>query len=273
MGQALQASQFGFENFFCHSPQDAVCPVGYVYEGSNHFPPSRNGRSLVERYACADFAIYLGLRKWPLPETIEPCTDQYAVLLHWPWPPTGHLADLSVSPQLCEVELERLKHRARDMDKAVLVGIREFLEMPERTPFALPCSTIFLGERLFRSDQRDGLRVDALEELADPVPLKPIHIYEDGKLIFRLRIGNDKLVNSVVQGRTQVVNDLTDLNSPHRVGSSFEFGNDGKFAGVSVEIDRCTIGASIASIEKGVDLAIEQLDLIACPLTLKANPV
>jgi hypothetical protein len=107
-------------------------------------------------------------RKTPAPE--------YGVLLYWPTFADVNRLKGHRFGQRRERRLERLHKRACYMQRAVLIDIGEFLEMPQRALGALPCA-----KGLFRLDRSNGIGVDVKEKFGDAATVEST---------FRQKIGN-----------------------------------------------------------------------------------
>src|SRR4051812_17398108 len=64
---------------------------------------------------------------------------EHGILLYWPSPAYFKSVCRDAAFQRTRAKLKALKLRACDMQRAVLVHIREFMKMPERTLGTLPC--------------------------------------------------------------------------------------------------------------------------------------
>ena len=181
-----------------------------------------------------------------------------------------------ISRKRWKIKLIGVQQRARDMESAVLIDIREFFQMPQRTFAALPCATFGYWKGLLSSNQRDGVATNAIEKLCSPASAKPGLGFEDGELVFtapwgRFTIAQDvKLPDDMVQGRSKIVDDLANTNAPDRIGGSLNVNANGERLRLSVEIDpwnvRCWIG-----IEKSSQIGLQSIDLIPCSPSLQSD--
>src|SRR5438067_13455297 len=118
-----------------------------------------------------------------------------------------------------KVKPELIQQRSSEMQRAVLVGIRQFAQVPQRVPFdTLPCA-----KGLFRFDQIDGVLSNALQVLRDATIFESFRILEDRKLVLcwqRWRPTgrqNDELPDDMIESRAEIVDDFSDVNTPHRI--------------------------------------------------------
>ncbi len=248
--------------------ENPIRPVGYVYEGAEDEPPTHRWRTLVERYVHSEVAFHFTLSKRPLGDSGHVDGGEYGVLLYWPTLPILAMYG-GISRERWKIKLIGVQQRARDMESAVLIDIREFFQMPQRTFAALPCATFGYWKGLLRSNQRDGAATNAFEKLCSPASVKPGLGFEDGELVFtapwgRFTIAQDvKLPDDMVQGRSKIVDDLANTNAPYRIGGSLNVNANGERLRLSVEIDpwnvRCWIG-----VEKSSQIGLQSIDLIPC---------
>ena len=74
------------------------------------------------------------------------------------------------------------------MNHAVLVGIREFAEMPERASGVLPCAAALFRHRLLAPDDVDGLTPDSIKLLSNSAGVESAGANKDRKLMLRCRL-------------------------------------------------------------------------------------
>src|SRR5262245_26937898 len=108
-------------------------------------------------------------------------------------------------------------HRsARKMERAVLVDIRQFTELPERGGLVLPCR-----KRLPRFDQVCRIPSDSMKHGFSPA-LKPCSGFENRELdlgtVGRGTTGrvDHKLVDKVIECRAEIVDDFSNQDAPNR---------------------------------------------------------
>jgi hypothetical protein len=256
-------SQCDLENVVGDSFGDAVRPVGYFQQRSDHKPSAYGWRSLIERYINRELALYLVSSEWPFCGAPQEATPEYGVLLYYPLPKDfDHFSGEALGDRR-ERDIKGVQERAHDMQRAVLVGVREFTHMPERTLDALPCA-----KGLLRLDQINRIGSDVVEELANATGVETSLRLENGELVLvgsrRISgIQNNQLPNDMIQGRSHVVNDFAYANAPHRIGRFVDLDGDSQFLGCPVEID-CRRVRLASSGEERFHVGFKHIDLLPC---------
>lgn len=268
--------QLQAKDFLRNSSNDALGTVGYVYEGSKNQPPTHRWRSVIERYIRSEFAIHMILREGPYTTPRNMNTRQYRVLVYWPRIADGFFLNRDRSLDRWKRKVKLLYQRSGQMERAVLVGVREFLQMPKGTLPALPCSAFAFRERLLRSDEPHGVTSDSAQELGSSASVKARLGLKNGKLEFSPHGGmtqiieDEKLPNNVVKSGSKVVNDLSDLDSPHQGRVLLNVDADSEPVRISVELDLRLI--HVAHYE-GSNFSLDSVDLIPCSLDLHTNAI
>ena len=155
------------------------------------------------------------------------------------------------------------------MERAVLIEVREFFQMPKRTPGILPCA-----KRLLRFNDLDGLASDMYKVLPSTSTIdKPYLTVEDGELIFvgarrTSRLKNNELVNNMVKGGSEIVDHLADTHSKHEWRSAQRVDSDCQFPGILVEIDS---GFVRASVQKD-NAFLKSAKLLPCSQSFSLTP-
>ena len=180
-------SQFGVPDTLKKFLQDSVRSVRNVYECRvNGLRGQRFWTPILENYINGECAIDVTLGEGPFLGSIQHDMAKFRVLLYWPGFGTFKNLVSEGAKSWWEREPEFLDHGPCELDGAVLVGIREFAEMPERALNALPCAAMIRRERLFGSDHGDGSGTDLIQKLHS-TPVKSLDKFED----WELNLGSD----------------------------------------------------------------------------------
>ena len=268
-------SQFGAPYTFEESSQDPVRPVGYVCECRvNGLRGQRFWTPLLENYINGKCAIDITLGKGPFLGSMQSDMAKYRILLYWPDFCTFQNLLPERAKNFWERKPEFLDHGPCELDGAVLVGVREFTEMPERALDAIPCAAIIRREQLFGSDHGDGSVTDPVQKLHS-TPIKSLHRFEDWELDLgadwrRLSVTpNEQLVDEVIETRPKVVDDLADFDAPHWIGLAPDFGPHDEFLKLSVILDPWHVRVTL---DEGCKFSLECVDLTPCPFTFEPYP-
>lgn len=264
------------ENLRGDSAQDSIHSGKYVGQGCHGDPPTHRWRGLVERYVLREVACYITLRPRITQFAADDSTfPQYGVLLYWPGRSPRELANIPDRfQQRWHREFVLAHHRAGDMDSAVLVGVREFLEMPQRALQFLPCA-----KGLLRPDQIDSTTTDSgKHELGAGCVERPVPYLglKDRELVLTWDLGGDSLVSHnqfphrVVQSRSEVVNHFPDSDAPDWIRRLFDVNTQSQDPRGYVEIDAGSIRMRFG-IDETSDFLVERLELIQCTREFQAN--
>ena len=267
----MQNSQFGVPGILEKLPQDSVRSGRDVYECRvNGLRGQRFWTPLLENYINGKCAIDITLGKGPFLGSVQSDAAKYRVLLYWPDFGTFHDLLSERAENFWEREPEFLDHGPCELDGAVLVGIREFTEMPERALNALPCAAMIRRERLFGSDHGDGGGTDLIQKLHS-TPVKSLDRFEDWELNLgsdwrRISVTpNEQLVGEVIETRPKVVDDLADFDAPHWISLAPDFGPHDELLRLSVKLDPWYVRVTL---DEGCKFSLECVDLVPCPATL-----
>lgn len=272
----MSDSQFSAEDVLCYALENPIRSIGYVYEGGEHEPATHRWRSVIERYINVEFAIYLTRGERPLSDTDEEDMLKDGILLYWPGAPLRQRTHLlNIELQRCERYLKRTKQRAGDIERAMLVGVRQFMQMPEETLLcSLPCAAARLGERLLCPDEIDGVLSNVPQVLLQSSIRKSSLVLKDGELYFvglgrRLfHAQNIKLIDDMVQCGPKVMNDFTDPNTPHGVWRLIHLDADEHLAGVLVELDQWAIRIAV---KESKEVGLQSVNLIPCSRAFESD--
>src|SRR5215831_8883403 len=150
-------SELSFEDFSRDSDEDEFGAVSQLLQRSEHTPDANCWRPVIERYVGSESALYLALGKGPIGCAAQDAGPQYGVLLYWP---TGMLLNVKESERLSnlrKIEVKRCQRAAGHMQRAVLIDVRQCLEMPQRTMHDSFDATCLPAEKwLLRFDQGDS---------------------------------------------------------------------------------------------------------------------
>lgn len=197
--------------------------------------------SLIERYAVGDLAFQLDLA---LAADGDSPSSQLRAILHWP--SLGDLNSLERDAAISlKCHLALAKERAREIERAVLIGVAELVKNPEQVPFGFAPAVV---------KGLDGFNdfagwVSETSDLPEPsgtirIPKQRL-VFEDGE--FRsarwLPIETAERVDSVIEGGPQTVDCLTDHNAPLHGRSSDHVDTADLLASLSVYIERDAVGA------------------------------
>lgn len=245
---------------------DALNSGLYVGQGVHGDPPTHRWCTLIERYVRGEIACYITLGERVSEASANNLAAiEHGVLLYWPGLHFLQLFDpLKRLKEWWHTELELMYKRAYNADRAVLVGVRQFMQMPQGAFPILPC-----GIGLFRPDEFNGVLSNTFQKLVDATNIESFLALENGELVFcrkywrSPRGQNDKFPDDVIERRTKVVDYFSDPNAPHWIGGLFDVNAEGNNAGIDIEIERGSI-----RVRKGLDesnnLFIKSLDLIQC---------
>src|SRR5262249_8364678 len=153
-------------------------------------------------------------------------------------------------------------------NRAVLVEVRELVQVPEWTSAALPCR-----ERLKAFDECCGLIADAFQH-REAVQIKFRSEKEDRELGSttirrgRTRGLDDEHVNRMIECRTEVMDDFSDDDAPHRRTWFFhdhsdrDVENESRFSGpvYASELDCRFVRIAV---KEGSHFLLERVELIA----------
>jgi len=268
---SVQPLQLGVEDFLSNPSEDMVGSVPDLIQGSLDPPHPRRWRTVFERYLNAEFCLYVSLFKGPFGSTMQDTTPQYGAFLYWP---TGMLLDVNERKRLRhfgEVAAICCQRSDGKVNRAVLVDIRQFLQMPQRTRISTFGGAVFPCEkRLFRFDQFHRGTVDLLQEILPPTSIEAVLGMEDRELRLRSWDGGTarQFPNDMIEGGSEVMDDLPDSNTPHRINGRMNFNLDGQFLSLRLELHRWSIRATI---KKGVNISIQTVQLLPRTCAFKPN--
>ena len=114
----------------------------------------------------------------------------------------------------------------REMEGAMLVGVREFVEMPERAFPAIPCAAVCYRERLLGVYYVDMGLVDPWKKLPYPFAHEATLRHIDRELNPGWRklvvLPNVQLMGKVIETAPEIVNDLADSHAPYWIGFALD---------------------------------------------------
>ena len=229
----------------------------------------RNRRApIIEGYVNSEIALHLHLF-YGAREGIEGSTElqdqEGCTVFEWP-------IDFGVVPhgdargkRASEYVVNRLKKCPHKMERAVLVEVGEFMQLPEGTPGVLPCRKRLLGpDECLACGGDTGNR-----------PFKPVLVASLGFEYRELAsVGDgrgaagmvdDKLPNQVVECGAPIVDDLPNLDSPHAVEGLGVLGAECQRPPVLIVLRRESVGFEFTEGLKG---GIKLVELLLCPLKL-----
>ncbi len=274
-------SQLCLEHVLKDRADDQFRPIQRPYQGVEGERPTHRWRSVVERYLDHQLGLYIALRERRHVEVPKDlCAPEYGVAAYWPT--RGFFQNLvpDAPRDLWELKLVAVEQRARKMQRAVLVTVRQFLEMPQGAVPALPCAAFRYRKRLHGHDHLDQGPVNALQELAPSLIVEIDALQKDGELkpqllglgpgrqVQVLHADTPRVAPSVqqldemVQRGSDIVDDLADLDAPHERWRMPDFDADDQLASLRPEIYR----GSIRILGKVcVEFIPERLKLGPCP--------
>jgi hypothetical protein len=248
-----------------------------IKQCSNDRPLARARGSLIEYYLKGDLRIHL---QWTVKHravTEQTALSNYCIVLECPSSSLACIDDPARIDDRWERKLERLHKSARKMNRAVLVDVRQLIEVPKRATFVLPCRV-----RLEAFDKCCRLVTHPFQH-NEAVSLKFARDVKNGELgsgiIRGMAVGriDDKLKHKVIECRADIVDDLTNNNAPTRWTWFFhdhpdsEIHDAGSFCpSYSVELDGRFVRAPL---KKNADFSLEKLDLLIGPLQFQADTV
>lgn len=250
--------------------------VGGIAKRSDDRAVSDNGRSLIENYIEGDLRLHFHLIAVKQLALAEHATARnFCVVLECP--PLSHLVlDSGGISERWKGKLECLQRTAGQMDRAVLIEVRELTQMPQGTLGALPCR-----ERLERFNQNCGVIADPSQhrEAASIVFRGIDEDRELGSAFLRQPSASSmdhKLEDRMVECRTEVVDDLPDDDAPHGGTWFFHDHSDSevfddrgcKIPRYSAELDPRFVRISI---KEGSHFSIERVELLIGPLQFHSN--
>lgn len=256
----MERSEFEFATVVGDASDDVVCSVRYLFKGSEHAPrdPVAYRHSVLESYVHAECGIYLSLGKWPISGAFESSAPQYGVLLYWPLGRDSEIPHGEVLRDARERYLELMHQGTGHMERAVLVDVREFMQMPQGTHMVLPCE-----KRLLRFDYVGGELSNALHEFQATI-LESRLVFEDGELSIlddgRLsRFKDNQLPHEMIERRAQIVDDLANPNAPHWVWRVLDVDADCQMPGLFVELDARLVRVRIV---EGEDIGLQFIHVV-----------
>ena len=186
---------------------DALNSGLYVGQGVHGDPPTHRWCTLIERYVRGEIACYITLGERVSEASANNLAAiEHGVLLYWPGLHFLQLFDpLKRLKEWWHTELELMYKRAYNADRAVLVGVRQFMQMPQGAFPILPC-----GIGLFRPDEFNGVLSNTFQKLVDATNIESFLALENGELVFcrkywrSPRGQNDKFPDDVIERRTKV---------------------------------------------------------------------
>ena len=269
----MEASQIGVPHLLEEPSQDPVCTVGHVVERFVNEPPSDCWNPVIERYINGEVALNITILEERRLDK-HPST-QYRIFLYWPDFRTFNLDVAEVDGGFWKRDPVFLDQSPRELDGAMLVGVREFVEMPEWTFPALPCAAVFLRERLLRSDAVNVGLIQPWKELLDPFPLEPFLRHEYRELDPRFRklsvLPNIHPIGKVVETAPEVVGDFSDQHAPHWIWFAPNLGPDNNvfLCRFSVELNPWYVRVAL---NEGGDFRLESVDLVPGSFTFEPDP-
>lgn len=252
--------------------------VGGIKKGVENNPFANDGRSLIERYVEGDLSIHFHWRPSdhrPIAVADHSSGRNNCVVIKWPFG-TDTFENLPSTDKRRKREVERLKHTGGQMERAVLVEVGQVTQVPKRAFLALPCR-----ERLKLFDQDCGILTDPLQHL-EAARIEFRGIQEDRELGPDVSSGRDsrrvdhKLVDAMVECRTEIVDDFTDDDAPVRRTWFFHDHHDVEANSpswsaepcFSVELDRRFVHITL---KENSHFILERLELLVGPLQFQAN--
>ena len=269
---SLSKNEFQREHVLADRGDTVSTSIRNVEQRSNHRPIVSNGGSLIKDYVEGNLRIHLHWLGEQGQVTEKSPGGNYCVVLECP-----PLSDALVnySPRIQERwkrEIERLHKAAGKMQRAVLVDIRQLIEMPKRTLCALPCR-----ERLERFDKSCGLTAHPGQHF-EAVHLKFGGLIENRELGTGVIGGglvrgvDDKLIHKMIEGRTNVVEDFANNDAPHRFTWFFHNHPDCEIRCPAYALD--IEGRLVrAFLKEEVDFSLERLDLLVGPLHFQTDAI
>jgi hypothetical protein len=268
----MRASKIGVKDFFRDAAQNRLGSVAAVDERAEQAPGARGRRTVFENYLSQKFCLYLSLCKGPVAGATQDSCPEYGVVLYWPTLKHHDINRVKRLRDFRELEIKRCQRSGGDVNRAVLVDVREFLEMPKGAFCALDYAVWPCEKGLLRFDQRDGLTaLNALEKLIQPSAFEASLKFEDGKLRFRCAGGGptSKLPYDVIECGAEVVDDLSDADTPHGIWGCIGLDLDGQSLRLSVELDSWSI--RVRFIEEFDDFSLQGVHLLPCPLEFQSD--
>lgn len=260
--------------------QNISHPICDVKQRSGHNPLSDNRRSLIKDYVEQAVRLHFHILSTKgMPGSDEGTLRNYCVVMECPT-----LADClrytSRIDKRRELEIKCLYRPTSQMQHAVLIEIGNLVQMPKWTRGALPCR-----ERLERFDKSCSLVAYPCQH-AEAVRIEFGKLGENRELESRsfggqvLAQKNKQLKYCVVESRTEVVNNFSDLYSPHWIAGLVDEHPDRKVSDTPntltsvlefcrVEIDRRFI--RVAIIKKSSHFTLERVELLAGSLKFKGD--
>ena len=162
------------------------------------------------------------------------------------------------------------------MDRAVLVGVREFMKMPKWAMVALPCAAVVYWERLLGPDQADSVVSDPFEALVDATVVKSGQRLKNRKLNLTPRgrkpagAVHVQFMCHVIEAGADVVNDLPDYDAPHWIWIASSHNADHKLSRLAVELDRWNVRVAL---DEGSEFGLKSVELAPNALALQPDTV
>lgn len=243
-------------------------------EGAANVAEPHCWRGLIERYVDRELAIYVEVgerycERFPN----DSRAAEYGVVLYWPWATGFNELETEILQFRRKLNLHRAEVHSGQVESAVLVGIREFLEMPQGAFGALPCA-----KGLVSLDQCDSVLANTLQMYSHAPSIEslfPFLCLENGELILaagrRLPSGceNYEFPNDVVQRGSKVVDDFADADAPHWIWMLGGMGPNGQDSRCNIELTTSSVRFRIGA-EEGRELGAQKLCFLACSREFQA---
>ena len=244
-------------------------------EGGYYNSSTNDWRPLIEGYIRSEIGIHFHLVGWNNKPVGDTDSTQYCVVIKWPGPSEfarRHLQGGNArwwddrTLRYLKKNHDALNACAGQVERAVLIGIGEIGEFPEMALTVLPCA-----KWLYRLDQITG-------RSANTVQISPCHLVVGGfsqtdrELCVGGRLGpgivNNELPHEMVQNRTEIMDKLSDKNTPDPRARFSDGCADNYLSRLVVELDRSAIRLCF---EKTIDLAAQFSVLCLHPFQLQPD--
>ncbi len=229
---------------------------------------------ILERYLHGDISVHVHFRIRPLRGDMEP--RDWCLIFHRAIPDLAKedRARIGVWLEMNRVEVDSSDGPASLNDKPVLVGIPEIVEHVEDVSLAPVPSTV----RLQPQDLCPSITADPKQMLVPGKPVKAAlwNAVEDGKPVTTrslsgfLSVGEYELPDEVIEGRSQVVDNVPDENS-------YSGGTRRQVDPKDVVVLRTALELAPNAVwlrsEKLADFPLEKVKVLLCPPALLPTPV
>jgi hypothetical protein len=254
--------------------------ISHLKQCPNNRPACYKRGALIENYLEGHLRFHLhligGCKRLTIAHELP--AHQFCIVIECP-----SLTDLFVHnyrgiDERRKLEIKALYGAAGQMERAVLVDVRELIEMPQWTDCVLPGRV-----RLKRFDQGCGLVADSLQH-AGAARLKFGGIEENRKLCPTVVGGStilsmdNQLVDQMIKSGSHVMDDFSDENAPLGITRCFNSNSDYKVPDMgrvccprySLELQRGFVRATVDELS---EFSIEDVDLLVGPLQFKPDAV